>query len=55
MKCPRCGSQMNRRQLKEHTYVYVCPKCKQVIGGREKGNSTEEAVDLTEEAVRPER
>ena len=53
MKCPRCGSQMNRRQLKEHTYVYVCPKCKQVIGGRSKDQkeTTEEVIEEIDKGV----
>ena len=45
MKCPRCGSQMNRRKLKEHTFVYVCPKCKQVIGNKAGRNTTEEEAE----------
>lgn len=40
MKCKRCRTEMIRQKTKEHTYVYVCPKCKSksVIRNAEKQN-----------------
>ena len=32
MKCKRCGAEMRREKVKEHAFVYRCPKCNLTIG-----------------------
>ena len=34
MKCPKCRTEMAKKEEAEHTYVFVCPKCGTKIGGK---------------------
>ncbi len=33
MKCPKCRTEMVKKQEEEHKYVFVCPKCGKKVGG----------------------
>lgn len=48
MKCPRCTNEMRRTKLREHQYMYVCPKCRFKIGTRKEEQETN-IVDTTRE------
>lgn len=32
MKCKRCGTEMNREKVKDHSFIYRCPRCNAIIG-----------------------
>lgn len=35
MKCPKCRTEMVKKEDGEHKYIFVCPKCGTKIGGKE--------------------
>ena len=45
MKCPRCASDMKRHKLKEHQFMYICPKCKFKIGTKNDDEKSTSIID----------
>ena len=49
MKCPRCASDMKRTKLKEHQFMYVCPKCKFKIASKVDEEENTGLIDTNQE------
>lgn len=41
MKCRKCRTEMTRQKTKEHTYIYVCPKCHNTIKAKDTTETAE--------------